>query len=441
METTNKINRMKNSITLKLITIIVLSLLLLIPAALIINLVDERQSRRDEAILEVTSKWGQSQTLFAPVLIVPYEKYERTSAKSYVTRKNYLHILPDNVEITGNVEPETKRRGIYEVVLYNAGLKIRGSFTADAFQNWPETPDKILWGEAIMAIGISDLTGLSTLNKMQWNGAELNFEGGIPFTTSIESGIHAPVQINITGDNTFDLDLDLKGSDALNFVPTGKNTHVNLVSPWTTPSFDGSPLPTHDITEKGFTANWNVLHLTRAFPQKWINTTFQFEIDQSSFGVDLFIPVDSYQKTSRSVKYAILFIGLTFLVIFFMEIRNKKRVHIVQYLLTGAALVVFYSLLLSISEHLQFSWAYLISAVAIIALIAGYLQAIFGRLSYTIASTGILIALYGFLFAILHMADTALLIGNIGLFIILAIIMFFSRKIDWYNEKEQEAVK
>jgi len=441
METTNKLTKIRSSITLKLITIIVLSLMLLIPATLIISLVDERQSRRDEAILEVTSKWGQAQTVFAPVLIVPYEKYERTSSKSYVTRKNYMHILPENIEISGNIGPQTKRRGIYEVVLYNAALHITGSFNTESFQNWPETPDNILWNEAIIVLGITDLTGLSTLSQMQWNSTSMVFEGGIPYTSSIKSGIHAPVNVNVTGENKFDLILDLKGSDALNFIPAGKTSHVELTSAWATPSFDGSPLPIHDINEKGFTANWNALHLTRAFPQKWINEAFEYEIGESYFGVNLFIPVDSYQKTSRSVKYAILFIALTFLVIFFMEVRNKKRVHIVQYLLTGAALVVFYSLLLSISEHIQFTWAYLISAVAVIGLIASYLQAIFGKISYTIVSAGILVALYGFLFAILHMADTALLIGNIGLFIILAIIMYFSRKIDWYNEKDPEEVK
>ena len=181
--------------------------------------------------------------------------------------------------------------------------------------------------------------------------------------------------------------------------------------------------------------------LPNCFPQKWSNNNYTYQIAESGFGVNFFIPVDIYQKTIRSVKYALLFIGLTFLVIFFIEVMSKKRIHAIQYLLTGAALVIFYSLLLSISEHLPFGWAYLIASVGILALITSHIQALFKNKSYTLITLGILAALYGFLFAILHMSDLALLLGNIGLFIILAIVMFFSRKIDWYNEKNSNTAE
>lgn len=442
METTQKTGKFKNSISLKLGLIILLSLLLLIPTIFIRKLIDERQSRRNEAIVEVTSKWGQQQTLFAPVIIVPYEKYEKTSTNTFVTRKYYMHILPDSLEITGTVLPELRKRGIYKVTLYSADINLNAEFGKDIFTDWPEIPDKILWQEAILTVGVSDLKGLDEISKIEWNHQKLDIEGGIPFPCDVSSGFYAPVAIKPDNNNEFHLRFTLKGSEALHFIPAGKSTRVNLSSNWTSPSFDGSTLPDkHEVTDKGFDADWSVLHITRPFPQKWSNNNYTYQIAESGFGVNFFIPVDIYQKTIRSVKYALLFIGLTFLVIFFIEVMSKKRIHAIQYLLTGAALVIFYSLLLSISEHLPFGWAYLIASVGILALITSHIQALFKNKSYTLITLGILAALYGFLFAILHMSDLALLLGNIGLFIILAIVMFFSRKIDWYNEKNSNTAE
>jgi len=439
METTNKTGRFKNSISLKLALIVILSLLLLIPTVFIRGLIDERQNRRNEAILEVTSKWGQSQTLFAPIIIVPYETYEKTSSKTFITRKNYMHLLPDEVEIAGNMVPEIRHRGIYKVILYSADINLEAKFTRESFSDWPDSPDKILWSEALLAIGITDLTGLDRINRLEWNHDTLSAEGGIPYSSDIETGIHTPVTIKTDEDNYFHLQIALNGSESLFVIPAGKSTKVKLTSVWASPSFNGSTLPDkREVGETGFTAEWNVLHLTRPFPQKWSNDAYSYQIGESAFGVNLFLPVDTYQKTTRSVKYALLFIALTFLVIFFIEVMSKKRIHVVQYLLTGAALVIFYSLLLSLSEQLPFGWAYLIASTGTVGLIVFYIEALFQKRSYSLATLGILAALYGFLFAILHMSDLALLLGNIGLFIILTIVMFFSRKIDWYNERNQE---
>jgi len=439
METTAKNSKFRNSVSLKLIVIVILSLLLLIPTFFIRNLIDERQTRRNETILEVTSKWGQSQTLFAPVILVPYEKYEKTSSKTFITHKNYMHLLPDELVINGSMAPEIRHRGIYKIVLYSTDLNLNAVFTKESFQNWPDSPDKILWSEAILVIGISDLAGLDDISEIQWNNDTLLAEGGIPYTSDISTGIHAFVDINPEGNNTFHLQMDLHGSESLYFIPAGKSTNVNLSSNWTTPSFEGSSLPDErNVTGEGFDAKWNVLHLTRPFPQKWANNSYSYVIPESAFGVNLLIPVDLYQKTTRSVKYALLFIGLTFLLIFFIEISSKTRIHAVQYLLIGAALVIFYSLLLSLSEHLPFAWAYLIAGIGIVSLIVSFIHTLFKKKAYTLVTLGMLVILYGFLFAILHLSDLALLLGNIGLFIILAVVMFYSLRIDWYNERNPE---
>ena len=230
----------------------------------------------------------------------------------------------------------------------------------------------------------------------------------------------------------FNFNVKLKGSEYINFVPVGKVTDIELSSDWNNPSFDGPFLPdSREIDDDGFTAHWNVLHLNRNYPQAWIGA--QHKVKDSAFGVNLLIPVDSYQKSERSIKYAILFIGLTFLVFFFIEIINKKRVHPIQYILVGLALCLFYTLLLSISEHTSFNIAYGISTLLTIGLISTYTKTVLKSNALTGLMGGILIILYLFIFIIIQLQDYALLMGSIGLFIILGLVMYFSRKIDWYQ--------
>ena len=235
----------------------------------------------------------------------------------------------------------------------------------------------------------------------------------------------------------FKLSLNLKGSQLLYFTPVGKVTDINLSSDWPNPSFNGAFLPDkREISEKGFKANWNILHLNRNFPQIW--TGSQHTISKSSFGIDLILPVDNYQKSYRSIRYAILFIGFTFLVFFFIEVLNKVFIHPVQYILVGVALIVFYTLLLSFSEHMKYNLAFIISALSTLLLIAGYVKAILKSSQLSLLISGILTVLYTFIFVIIQLQDYALLIGSIGIFIILGLVMYFSRKIDWYNLSLEE---
>ena len=230
----------------------------------------------------------------------------------------------------------------------------------------------------------------------------------------------------------FSFDVELKGSQQLYFTPVGKETDVVLNSDWQTPKFDGAFLPDQHKTDKaGFKAHWNILNLNRNYPQSWTGSSYKLR--DSSFGVDLKLPVDNYQKSHRSIHYAILFIGLTFLVFFFIEIFQASGIHPIQYILVGIALVVFYTLLLSISEHIRFNYAFILSALATVALISMYVRAILGSLKMSLFIAGLLSMLYLFIFVIIQLEDLALLIGSIGVFVILGLVMYFSRKIDWYG--------
>jgi inner membrane protein len=427
--------RFFKSVSFKLFVIVSLSLLMLIPTIFIRNLIDERQGRRNETIYEVTSKWGQEQQLFGPLLIIPYETIELNSDGRYGRYRHYFHVLPDELVVKGKLDPEVRYRGIYEVITYSSMLQVNGNFNSGSFSDWPDNPEKILWNEAKLVMGISDLTGLDAIMNLTWNEQSLSAEGGIPYNSSVSSGVYVPVKIDREGVNKFDIQLSLNGSESIRFVPAGKVTSVELSSEWPDPSFIGASLPDErEVTEDGFTARWESMHLTRSFPQKWSDRKYEYEISESDFGVNLLIPVDIYQKSTRSVKYALLFIGLTFLVIFFIEMMSKQRIHPVQYLLTGFALIVFYSLLLALSEHLNFAYAYLISSASIVAIIGGYANSIFSHRRFAIITIVVLISLYAFLYTILQMSDFALLLGNIGLVLIIAVVMFFSRKIEWYNE-------
>ena len=254
------------------------------------------------------------------------------------------------------------------------------------------------------------------------------------------TGVHAIADLSELKNNKklpYEVKIKLKGSQSINFIPLGKTTRVDLKANWNTPSFTGSYLPNNrDITEKEFSAQWQVLNLNRNYSQVMIDyTNFNIKnIDNSSFGVNFKIPVEQYQQSMRSAKYAILIILLTFGVIFFTEIMNKTRIHALLYLLVGLALCLFYSLLLSFSEHIGFNPAYLLSATLTIILVGGYMFGITKRKKPSLIMSGLLGVLYLYIFVLIQLETFALLTGSLGLFIILAMVMYFSKKIDWFNE-------
>ena len=441
-QTTKKespVKRLKNNIYFKIGTIIIIVLLLLVPTSMIESLITERESTQNLAISEVSSKWAEKQTITGPFISIPYNRYMKESTgkdsvQKTVQIREYLHILPSQLNISGTINPEKRYRGIYEVVVYNSKLNISGTFTMVDVKSMDIDPHNILFDKAEFVVGIDDLRGIEDEVNLLWNNEKISFNPGITSSDVVNTGINALLNI-VPSDSTvynFTLSLDLKGSQLLYFTPVGKVTDIALTSEWSNPSFNGAFLPdSREVNEKGFVAKWNVLHLNRNFPQSWTNN--RHTINNSSFGIDLLLPVDNYQKSYRSVRYAILFIGLTFLIFFFIEVLHKVFIHPIQYILVGVALIVFYTLLLSISEHLHYNFAFIISAIATLLLIAGYVRAILRSGSFTMLISGILTVLYTFIFVIIQLQDYALLIGSVGLFIIVGLIMYFSRKIDWYS--------
>lgn len=439
---------LKNNIYIKLLIILVIVLLLLIPTTMIKGLINERENVQNDAIYEVSAKWGEKQTISGPYISIPYYKYvkeysKKDSAEKIVQIKENIHILPSKLMIDGVINPESRYRGIYEIVVYNSILHLKGKFNLTDIKELDISKENIQFDKAYLSVGISDLRGIEEQISLAWNDQTYYFNPGVVSNDIISSGINAYVDLQGQDSMIYDFSftIDLKGSQLLHFTPVGKVTDIQIVSSWPNPSFNGSFLPdSRRVSDTGFVANWNVLHLNRNYPQMW--TGSNYSVESSAFGIDLLLPVDSYQKSYRSVHYAILLIVFTFISFFFIEVLNKVFIHPVQYILVGIALVVFYTLLLSISEYLNYNFAFIISAAAVILLIAAYLKAILKSNKLTLLISGILFILYAFIFVIIQLQDLSLLIGSIGLFLILGLIMFYSRKINWYNlnlneDKEQ----
>lgn len=428
-------NWIKNSVMLKLATITVLVLLLLIPTTMIQSIISEREFLNEETINEVSSKWANSQQVNGPILTIPFS-YEYEKDDKVMEGIRYWHILPKSLSVNGQVDPEKLRRGIYEVVVYRSALNVSGSFNTNLKPSDNDLKE-IKWDQAFLTIGISDLRGVEEDVVFNWGKKSLPVEPGSRIPQIVYSGI----TINIPDlaeeqktDIPFSFDLHLQGSQNLGFVPLGNNTDVKLTSTWANPSFNGNFLPDdREVTDNGFTASWKVLQLNRNFPQTWVGATEADKLSQAAFGVDLILPLDDYQKSMRSAKYGIMTIVLTFLVFFLVEILNGRKIHPFQYTLVGLALCLFYVLLISISEHANFNLAYGISTCAIVGMISLYSMSVFKmpRLSMLLVAT--LIGIYGFLFVTLQLADYALLMGSVGLTVILAATMYFTRNINWYR--------
>jgi inner membrane protein len=429
----------KSKLLVKGLIIGMMVLLLMIPAYYVQQLVKEREGRQKEAIAEVSNKWAGRQVLTGPVLVVPYYNAVPGVNGAVTQERRFAYFLPETLRINAVMEPQEKHRGIYKVMLYGARTQMTGSFRAPDLAALQLTPERMLWAEAFIRMKISDFKGLNEELQMQWKDTVLRFSPDTQSDSYKGNGLTAPLRLTGPSDIdgvTFSAKINFGGSEGLQFTPVGRQTTINLQSSWPHPSFSGNGLPqVSNIKLSGFNATWNSLSHKRSFPQQFLEAPTgggeRFHLSANAVGVDLFQPVDTYQQTLRSVKYAVLCILLTFTAFFLIELVNKRSVHPFQYGLIGLALILFYTLLLSLAEYIGFNPAYAIATACTIALIAWFVQGILqsGRLSVLLSV--VLVLMYGYIFTILQLQDFALLMGSIGLFITLAVIMYFSRKMQW----------
>ncbi len=437
---------MKHPLVKKVLVIMLLSILLMIPLMMIEDVVAERSSYRAEARYSISQSWTGEQQVLGPLLVVPYKerftvKVWNKEADRYEEQERVLErrllITPERLTVDGDVATETRKRGIYEVPVYRSQLAVTGSFDLSAIDAVvARTEHQIEWQEAAVAVAISDTRGVEVQPELTWRGTSFEFEPDA-LIDGIRNGMHANLGRLKTQDGVaeFRFDLHLNGMESLSFAPMGKSTSVSLKADWPDPSFVGRYLPsTREIDAEGFRAQWNLSSFSSAIPQ-YLENCQEGDcsmLSQESFGVKLYNSVDIYQQSERSVKYALMFIGLTFVSFFLYEVMKGLRLHPMQYLLVGLGLSVFYLLLISLSEHMAFILAYATASLASTLLIGFYVSSVFGSVKHGGILTGELLLLYGVLYGILSAEDSSLLMGSLLIFGVLSLVMIVTRRLDWY---------
>ena len=433
---------LKESVSVKLAFIGLLIILLLAPSVLVQNLIQERAQRQDETEKQVSDQYSGEQLIQGPVLVIPYKKQLKESDNSgkeiIKDVTNNLFLLPNELNYNANVSPDILHRGIFEVVVYNGTVKVSGNFSKADLASLSITADQLMPEKAKLLFSISDLKGLKTNPQLKIARQTATAEPAFGDTV-FANGLQVAVNLSGMVDKTipFEFNLDLKGSKELSFLHLGKTTDVTVKGNWSSPSFDGRYLPdTRSIDTKSntFDAKWRMLYYNRPFPQQWVddlNVLKTKKADDATFGVKLRLPVDQYQKTTRSSKYAILIIMLTFISLFLTEMISKHRIHVFNYVLIGAAMIVYYTLLLSFSEQVGFTFAYLIASAATVILVAAFLRSLIKSFKTAGLFAFILSLFYAFIYVIIQLEDLALLVGSVALFLVVATLMYFSRKINW----------
>lgn len=444
-------NWIRNSITARMLMVGFLIIILLIPLAFIKDLIRERSQRQNEMVSEINQQWGKEVLLYGPILKVPYSVFTNKTISDANTKQvytetvestQYAYFFPETLDINTQVSPETKKRGIYTTAVYSSETALKGSFKKPNFDDRVIKDEHIHWDKVKVLIKTSNLKGV--------NKADLELNGNKVKLTSNYLGNnnqYSPyIQLHLlqsksldkslmtfTAPLNFEFILETKGSKQIHYIPVGKTTTARITSDWKDANFFGEFLPFNDdkITAEGFDATWNILDINRPFAQEHFNNLPDFR--EFAFGVNFMIPVDQYQQSERSVKYGFLVIALTFLVFFLIQTLSKIGIHPFQYLMIGLALTMFYTLLISISEHSSFNKAYLIAGTAVLALITLYSKSILKTWKFPVFIAISLAALYSFIYVIIQLENYALLVGSIGLFLILASVMYVSRKIDWSN--------
>jgi len=420
-------------VALCLVLLALLGGALLIPLGMVNDLVYERAERSRQVETELAGQWGSEQTVAGPVLLVPYTLWQAPAAGGAAQAStHYAHVLPERLTIAAGVDPEHRYKSIYDVLLYASRIHLEARFAAPDLAAKGVAPGDIRWAEASLVLGVSDSRGVRGL-AATLDGRDLTLLPGTPRGALFPIGAHARLGDRGPTAHAVAIDLTLDGIRGLAFLPVGSDSTITVESPWPHPDFAGGFLPAErSIRPDGFTARWAISALSRAYPALWLGDELDFgKLDDGAVGVRLVQPGNAYQQTDRVTKYGVLVIALTFAAIFLVGLWRGGQAHLVQYALVGAALCLFYLLLLSLAEHITFGWAYLIAAAVDLAMVALYVGATVGRAAGW-ALAGLLALVQGYIYVLLGLEDYALLAGTIGLLVMLAAIMILTRRIDWF---------
>jgi len=423
----------------KIAVIALLALMLCIPLQMISYTIDERAQHRDQVTADIAATTASGQTLAGPVLVQPYQQLvvDAVPDGSNLIAKQHWedhskYWLPENLDITGDIKSERRHRGIYSALMYSSAVVMKGYFEIK-----PEEldSDNVRWGQPYVAFGLSDMRGITSTPLLSVNDQPVALD---PATNvaALPEGLHGTLGALHAGRVVFSLQMDIRGTQDLQFLALGRDTSINLQSDWSSPSFSGRYLPiSSEVSSKGFTARWSTSYLSNdmqaLFGTCMAGTCGTF--NNNFLGVRLITPVDVYLQSARAEKYGFLFVMLTFVAFFLFEVLKGLRIHPAQYSLVGVALVLFFLLLISLTEHIAFVQAYVAAAAACISLLTFYISYVLKSVWRGLGFGALLVTLFSALYGLLQSEDYALLLGSMLLFMIVAAIMIITRRMDWYS--------
>jgi len=466
METNEKptFKKVTKGYTFKILLLFVLVLLLLIPLAMIRGVIRERSQTADSAEADIMEAWGSQMLEAGPFIIIPgirtdevRTKTDRDGEKIELVKQPFtLVVMPQKLNIKTDFKTTIRKRGIFSVPLFSSELSLSGMFDPAMAISSLSPNEKISPEQAELIISLSSQKGIRKIDRALWNDRDLFFQPGnqniniirksIPSRdkyTSISSsgsGIHAVLPDFTNVKTNFDIMIAIQGGQLVRFMPLGQDTHVEISADWASPSFQGAFLPgSSNITDTNFNAFWDINYLSRDIPLFWkiagsaSSAPESRDYADSMFGVNFFRAIDTYSLNTRAVKYAILFLIVPFLTLFLLEVFVRTRIHPVPYLLSGIGNVIFYLLLLSLSEQMPFLLAYSLAALSVTAMMTLYSRSLLSSWNKCWYMGLVMLTSYILLYAVLNAESYALLIGSIGSFVIVGLVMFLTRKLNWYG--------
>ncbi|WP_076590372.1 cell envelope integrity protein CreD [Vibrio ostreicida] len=431
-------NVLNNPLGIKFGLVLVLILLLQIPDAMVSGLISERSVRQDTVRDEIAQSSSTEQRIVGPLMVIDYTQ-TRTREGRTDSEPRQAFILPQSLEVRANLDSFEKYRGIYRARLYNADTALQGAFDLSLLKAW----NRGAITDINVVVGVRDSRGLIRIDTMTLADRQVDIIPGtglIPLAQGFRTRLDRNA-LDLTQALTFDLRFLLQGMSKLQVTPLGQSTQVELSSTWPHPSFIGDALPiSSDVSPAGFRAQWTTnnvsTNITPLFQDCMSDTTLCDEFNQRQFGVDLIDPVDHYLKSHRAINYSLLVMTLVFASFFLLEVLQARQVHPIQYGFAGLALALFYLLLISLSEHTGFNWAYVISACASTGLLSVYVGGVFHHARHGAVFGVSLLCLYALLFGLIQAENYALLMGSVLCFSVLTLVMVLTKNVDWYAQAD-----
>lgn len=429
--------QIKDSLSFKIIVIAFLCLLMLIPLQMVRNLINERQSREYQVTQKIHQKWGDQLVLGTPVLKLPYSpnyvNHKESGSQEYNAYGGFIYVYPKQCSISSEVNTQSKQYGIYKSAVYQSQHQLLGTFSRKLIEEDINPKLDIDWSMAKIVMDIPSTQGVKSSLAIHFandtiplkNSSIINGQKGYNGSFLLES---RNIDLTTVQDLDFQMNMDVNGSSGISYIPLAQEMEVSLHSDWDTKSFDGAFLPNASESEDSKESNWKVMSYNRKIPSMTMDALPHYR--EFAFGIQFLQPVNEYLRNERTAKYGILVISLTFLTFFLIQIYSSAHIHGFQYLLIGLALALFYVMLLSFSEHIGFNYSYLIAGSMVIGLVSLFAKSVFRNWKHPSLVFISLSSIYTFLFVIMHLETYSLVVGSIGLFLILSVVMFFSRKLN-----------